>query len=431
MKTEHRFVVGVVLGVSVLGGAGEAFAGSWSPEITIFPQQASLASNAFALNEGGSEVWVTGTLAMSFTEAASAAQRTFGGAWSGATTIASVRATSLPVGVALGAGNHAAATWEDVIALRSPAGIWQAPVSLGLMGGVSNLQVRLDAQGNGVAVWGRLTDTNSVVEAVTWTAGGTFGGVVQLSSSSHGAFGPQLAVNDAGTAVVVWLASPPRDNADPYQVESATRPAGGSWGAVAEVSPNAPQTLAPDVTLDGAGDATAVWTTATTLAGERLFAATRPAHGAWGSPTRIEPSDWNSLSQDSLVADAAGDVTVSWVGQDATGQNNVRTATRSAAGVWGAPTTLGQCRTVSSSCLVQVSAAPDGSITLVGWGAAAPALNNVAVRLASGAWTPMTVGDNSPQLRFVLATNNAHASVVWTAAIGVRYKVDLRQSDFK
>ena len=379
----------------------------------------------------GSEVWVTGAQATSFTVTASAAQRTFGGAWSSATTIASVRATSLPVGVALGTNNHAVATWQDVITLRSPAGVWQAPVDLGLTGSVSNFQARLDAQGDGVAVWGRLTDTNSLIEAITWTANGTFGSIVQLSSSSHGAFGPQLAVNDAGTAVVVWLASPPRDNADPYQVESATRPAGGSWSAVTTASPNVPQTWAPGVSLDGAGNATATWTTAATLASERLFAATRPARGAWGSPTRIEPSDWNSLSDNSMAADAAGNVTVSWVGQDTTGQNNVRTATLSVGGVWGAPTTLGQCQIVSSSCLAQLSAAPDGSITIVGWGAAGPTLNNVAVRLASGTWTPMAVGNSRPQLKYVLATNNAHASVVWTALIGVRYKLDLRESDFK
>jgi hypothetical protein len=42
-----------------------------------------------------------------------------------------------------------------------------------------------------------------VVEAVTWTANRTFGSAVQLSSSSHGAFLPDLAVNEAGTAVVV------------------------------------------------------------------------------------------------------------------------------------------------------------------------------------------------------------------------------------
>ena len=43
----------------------------------------------------------------------------------------------------------------------------------------------------------------------------------------------------------------------------------------------------------------------------------------------------------------------------------------------------------------------------------------------------MAVGNNSPQLNYVLATNNAHASAWWSAPIGVRYKMDLRQSDFR
>ena len=431
MNTEHRFVVGIALGISMLGRTAEAFAGSWSPEVTIFPQQQALVVNEFALDAAGNEVWVTASQATSLAMTVTAAQRTFGGAWSSPTTIASVRGTSLPVAVALGANNFAAATWEDVIALRSPAGVWRAPVSLGLTGTVSDFQAKLDAQGNGVAVWGRLTDTNSLVEAVTWTAAGTFGSIVQLSSASHGAFGPQLAVNDAGTAVVVWLASPPRDNADPYQVESATRPAGATWSAVSTASPNVPQTWASGVALDGSGNAAAIWVTATTPTSKRLFAATRPTGGAWGSPTRIEPSDWYDLSESSMAADAAGNVTVSWVGEDTTGQNNVRTATLAVGRAWAAPTTLGQCKIVSASCLVQVSAAGDGSITVVGWGAHPPTLNNVAVRLGSGAWTPMAVGNGSPQLGQVLATDNAHASVVWSASIGVRYKLDLRQSDFR
>jgi hypothetical protein len=430
MRTDHRFVVGIAVGFSILGSAAGALAESWSPEVTIFPQQPSLASNAFALDGAGNEVWVTASQQTSLSMNVSAAPRTFGGTWSPLATIASASGTSLPLAVALSANNYAVATWHDDITLRSPAGVWQAPVSLGLAENPSNFQAKLDGQGNGVAVWGRLTDTNSIVEAVTWTVNGALGGIVQLSPSSHGAFSPQLAVNDAGAAVVVWLASPPRDNADPYQVESVSRPAGGSWSAVTTASPNVPQTWAAAVALDGGGNATALWTTAT-APNTQLYAAVRPAGSSWRSPTRIEPSSWQSLTQSSLAVDTAGDVTASWVGLDTVGQNNVRTATLPAGGGWAAPTTLGQCRIVSSLCLVQVSAAPDGSITVVGWGTHAQPPNNVAVRLGAGAWTPMAVGANSPQLSYVLATNNAHASVVWTASIGVRYKVDLRQSDFR
>ena len=116
--------------------------------------------------------------------------------------------------------------------------------------------------------------------------------------------------------------------------------------------------------------------------------------------------------------------------QDPTGLNNVRTATLPVGGAWGAPTTLGECRIVSSYCLVQVSAARDSSITVVGWGAYSPTVKNVAVRLGSGAWTPMAVSSN-PQLTSVLTADNAHASTVWSANIGVKYKVDIRQSDFQ
>ncbi len=38
--------------------------------------------------------------------------------------------------------------------------------------------------------------------------------------------------------------------------------------------------------------------------------------------------------------------------------------------------------------------------TVVGWGAQSGTVANVAVRLASGAWTFMEVGSNSPQLKY-------------------------------
>ena len=115
-------------------------------------------------HDRGRDVDMTSSLA-NVAVGVTAAQRTFGGTWSSPVSIASVRATSLPLTVAISANDYAAATWEDVIALRSPAGVWRAPVSLGLTGTVSDFQAQLDAQGNGVAVWGRLTDTNSLVEA--------------------------------------------------------------------------------------------------------------------------------------------------------------------------------------------------------------------------------------------------------------------------
>jgi hypothetical protein len=442
MITHHRFgnrrllsaFVGIVFALSMLGNPLAALAAGWSSEVTVLHLQQSVAQNAVAMNPSGNEVWVTSSLA-NFVVTVQAAQRSFGGTWSSLTTVATQGPSIQGLSVALSANNYAAAIWLAGggvnIALRSPAGVWQAPVSFAQTGGASNLVAKLDAQGNGVAVWSRLTATASLVEAVTWTANGTFGSVIQLSPTSHGAFAPDIAINEAGTAVVVWLASAPRDNSNPYQVESATRPAGGTWSAVTTVSPVVPQTWAPRVALDGSGNATAVWMTATTLDSERIYAATRPAGGTWGSQARIEPSDWRAVSEDTVNADAAGNVTATWVVQDSMGNQSVRAASLPIGGAWGAPTTLGQCRTVTSYCLHQVSVARDGSIAVVGWGAYGPTLFNAAVRLGLGAWTPMVVGSNNPALSSVVTASNAHASAVWQAPIGVRYKVDFRQSDYQ
>jgi hypothetical protein len=446
MNTDHRFrnrhllsaFVGIVLILSILGIPSAALAAGWSTEVVISPSLPTSTPNAFAINPSGNEVWVTAPLGSSFNVTVQAAQRTFPGGWSSLVTIASVRGTSVQsLSVSLSANDYAAAAWlvggGVQIALRSPTGAWQAPVSFASTGNVLNVRAKLDALGNGTAVWYRLTATVAVVEAVTWTTPGTFGNVVQLSPSSQGAFLPDLAVNEAGTAVVVWQAAALLDNSNPYQVESATRLAGGSWSAVSAVSLVVPQTWTPRVTLDGSGNATVVWEQGATVNNYRIYAATRPAGGAWSSQTRIEPADWYFAGQNSVDSDATGNVTATWVVEDTSGVMSIHTATRSASGgAWGAVTNLGQCRTTSSLCLFpQVSAARDGSITVVGWGAYGGTSNNVAVRLGLGAWTPMVVGSSNPQLTYVLATNNARASAVWPAPNGVKYHHALTQSDYR
>ncbi len=67
--------------------------------------------------------------------------------------------------ISLSASNNAAAVWSVgggvQIALRSPGGVWGAPVSFAPSGGASNVLAKLDAQGNGVAAWSPI-DVNGV-----------------------------------------------------------------------------------------------------------------------------------------------------------------------------------------------------------------------------------------------------------------------------
>ncbi|HWA87854.1 MAG TPA: hypothetical protein VG710_16605 [Opitutus sp.] len=447
MITNHWFrsrrlqtaFAGIVFSLCLLGNTSVALGAGWSQGVAIASSVPSAAPNAFAFNPAGNELWATAP-AMSGGATVQVAQRPFGGAWSPLTTIATIHSVGAlsvqDLSISLSASSHAAAVWlvggGVQIALRSSTGAWQAPVGFVPTGGASRLRSRLDAHGNGVAAWARATSTGSVVEAVAWTASGTFGAVTQLSPSSQGAYLPDLSVNEAGTAVVVWQVADPQNAGSPYQVESVTRSAGGNWSMATTASPVVPQTWSPQVALDGAGNATAVWEQGSTVDNYRIYAATQRAGGPWSSPVRIEPSDWYMAAQPSVAADAAGNVTASWVVENTSGAMLVHAATRSAGGAWGTPVNLGQLTASGSSpnLLPPVSAARDGSITVVGWAAFGGTGPNVAVRSGSGPWVPMIIGGN-PQPFAVLTTNNARASVVWSVGNGVKYHRALMQSDYQ
>lgn len=83
----------------------------------------------------------------------------------------------------------------------------------------------MDGAGNATAVW-RLSDgVNVIIQTATRPLGGVWGGLVTLSSVALGADKPEVAVDAAGNATAVWL----RDNGVNDILQAASRPAGGTW----------------------------------------------------------------------------------------------------------------------------------------------------------------------------------------------------------
>ena len=419
---------GIVFSLAILAVPSGAFAAaSWSPEVVISASQPSPTPSAFAINSTGNELWVAAPPVVGG-YLVQVAQRSFGGTWSPQTIIFSVTnrfiTTVTGLSASIGANNGASATWLSsgsiMLALRSPSGAWQAPVAISTgLGSPSGLVVKIDAQSNGVAAWSQMTAAGSVVEAVTWTASGAIGSVVQFSGLGQSGL-PDLAVNEAGTAVVVWPMVTTLGGSS-YQVESATRPAGGSWSAVMAASPVLSQASGPRVALDGSGNATVVWEASTTV-----NAATRPVGGAWGSPRLIETA--GIVGPDSIASDTSGNVTAAWAVNDPTnGSVAVHAATRPAGSPWGPPANLGPC---ASTCVPNLAASRDGSIAVVGWSPSGPSVN-AAVRLGLGTWSSTVVGSGSAKVTYLVAGNNAFASAVWPVGIGVKYHVALKQSDYR
>ena len=62
----------------------------------------------------------------------------------------------------------------------------------------------IDPAGDAVAVWDRPNGSNFIVQAAARPAGGSFGAPVDLSLAGQNAFDPQVAIDPAGDAVAVW-----------------------------------------------------------------------------------------------------------------------------------------------------------------------------------------------------------------------------------
>ena len=418
---------GLFLSLVILASpSAAAAAAAWSPAVVISASQPSPTPSAFAINPAGTELWVAAPPVVGG-YLVQVAQRPFGGTWSPQTTIFSVTnrfiSTVTNIYASISSNNTASVSWQVggsiLVALRSSSGTWQAPVSVAPSSGSGyNLVVQADALGNGVAAWSQATASGSAVDAVAWTASGAFGNVTQLSGLAQTELAPDLAVNESGTAVVVWPQATTFGGTS-YQVESATRLAGGSWSAATAVSPVSPQAGSARVALDGSGDATAVWEQ-----GSTVDAATRPVGGAWSSPTIIETS--SIVGPSSVASDAAGNVTAAWAVSAGSGVTAVHAATRQAGSPWGAPANLGPC---ASTCVPILAAARDGSIAVVGFTAGTTL--TAAVRLGLGTWVSSAIGSGSARLTNLIAGNNAVASAVWPANIQVKYHVALKQSDYR
>jgi PKD domain/PASTA domain len=223
----------------------------------------------------------------------------------------------------------------SVVALLAAGGasgepIWLGPQDLSTPGGdAEGPQVGLDSAGNALVVWYRSTSPSSVVQAAEHLAGGTWGAPRNLSPPGSAAYYPQLAVNAAGDAVAVWVGSSERGA---NVIQAAARSAGGAWGRAEELAGG--NVHDPQVALAPDGTAVAVW--------ERFDGATsvvqasiRPPGWPWSAPTDLSaPGAYAAYQQ--VALDHYGNAVAVWRRFD--GANwIIQTASYPSGGGWSAP----------------------------------------------------------------------------------------------
>jgi hypothetical protein len=141
-------------------------------------------------------------------------------------------------------------------------------------------------------------------------------------------FKSDVAVNDRGTAAVVWLQFDASRTSGGRSVARSSvhakfRTPGGNWGTNQHLE-RGPLTQAfdPQIAIAPDGTAVAVWTQRVNLGGARIWAAVRRPGHAFATPVELGRSTHFAEADPQVAVDPEGDFTIVWIGaaRDAKGK---------------------------------------------------------------------------------------------------------------
>jgi hypothetical protein len=347
-------------------------------------------------------------------EVIEAASRPAGGSWQAPVELSGSGHDASEPQVAVDSGGDAVAVWKrregadyTVEAVSRPAGgNWQAPVDISAVGqNASGPQVAVDPGGDAVAVWELYDGTNHIVQAATSPAGGSWQTPVDISAIGQNASEPQVAVDPGGDAVAVWKGSGSAN----FIVEAASRPAGGSWQAPVAISAAGTNSEVPQVAVDQGGDAVAVWDLYDGI-NHIVQAATSPAGGSWQAPVDLSATGQSAL-EPQVAVDPAGDAVAVWERYDGA-DYIVQASTSPAGGSWQTPVDLSAAG--QDAIEPQVAVDPDGDAVAV-WENETDLNAEAASRPSGGSWqAPVAIpGGHDAHVPQVAVDPAGDALAVW------------------
>jgi hypothetical protein len=292
-----------------------AAAGGWSKRAVVSPEIFAFGPEV-ALDEAGEAIaiWHGPDPRHSIVQVATLKP---GGSWSAGRKLSAGGRNAVAPQIAIDPAGAAVAVWRrrdgrrSIVeaATRTAAGSWSGPVALSAAGENAVAPgVAIDPAGEAVAIWKRFDGAHSIVQSSSRAAGAAWPRPVNLSAPGRNAEEPDVAIDPAGEALAVWERFDGRFD----RIQSASRRPGGSWSKATDLSGRGRSAHEPQVAVDAAGEAVAVWER-TTGGGAQVQAVSRPAAGAWSGPTGLGPSSGGFGELDLGIA-AGGDALAAWGG---------------------------------------------------------------------------------------------------------------------
>ncbi len=251
----------------------------------------------------------------------------------------------------------------------------------------------------------------------------TWGAPVQISTGDR-ALGPDLAMNSAGEAIVVWdhelgsdCPTSPASLSCIHIVEAATRARGSTaWQAPIEISRPGIGS-APLAAIDPNGNAAILWVH--DIGDDRVLQATyrRGPSGSFPEPNDLSASV-RRIGEHYVALDAAGNAVAVWAERSVGVREEAMVAVRSAqTGGWGSPARLtGPAWGVASGPVVHVF--PSGA-AIVAWIESNGVVKASLGDITSGRWdspVALTGSAGPPKLGVRMAADDAgDIVVVWAS----------------
>jgi hypothetical protein len=170
-------------------------------------------------------------------------------------------------------------------------------------------RVAVNGSGNAMALWKQVNGVNYAIWANQYVVGQGWGTATLIETSSQDVSEPWVAIDNNGNAMAVWRQSIPNPSiwANRYDVGS------GSWGTPTLIEPNPGFASFPHVEFDNNGNAIAAW--------YQKFGAPQGRHiwanrydvgsGSWGAPTRLDSSPLDAQGP-SLAVNGSGNAMAVW-----------------------------------------------------------------------------------------------------------------------
>ena len=210
-------------------------------------------------------------------------------------------------------------------------------------------ELGIGAGGTATVVWRRFDGTNWRIQARSRTSSGALSAVQTLSAGGADADEHEVAVDPNGNAVVIWTRSTATASGNRPRAQARTRSSAGTLGAVKNLfsgdsfNSTADQ-FGPNVAVDGAGNAVLAWTQIDDFVPSAMVAMrTLSSGGVLGSQEQISLSHETPGALD-VGTDLGGDAVFLWTsrpGLFSSGTNAIRARERTSSGALSAVQTLG------------------------------------------------------------------------------------------